>query len=58
MSTSDASDELAKALDEFLRSKGVELPTIPRSAGRNAYLRFLRECGYQEEELLPVIQRD
>jgi len=58
MNTSDGSDKLVEALKELARSKGVELPSIPSSAGRNAYLRFLRDRGYQEEELLPVIQRD
>lgn len=58
MIPSDAYDELVKALDQLLETKGVELPNIPNSAGRNAYLCFLAERGYQEEELLPVIQRD
>jgi hypothetical protein len=51
-------DQFARLLDELVRSKGVELPNIPETAGRAAYLRFLGNRGYQEEELLPVIQRD
>jgi hypothetical protein len=58
MSREDPQSDLAAALNELLRSKGVDLPEIPESAGRHAYLRFLSDRGYDEEELLPVIQRD
>lgn len=58
MSTCDANDKLAKALNELLQSKGIELPNIPSSPGRNVYLRFLSDRGYKEEELFPVFQRD
>ena len=58
MTNPDANEVFAEALDELVRKKGVELPTIPASAGRRAYLRFLSDRGYREDELLPVIQRD
>jgi hypothetical protein len=50
--------DLRTALDELVHAKGVELPSIPSSAGRSAYLRFLGSRGYREDELLPVIQRE
>ena len=58
MTDSDANEAIRKALDNLVRLKGVELPSIPDSVGRNAYLQFLAERGYSEEEVLPVIQRD
>lgn len=58
MSSGPAQDQLAKALGELLRSKGIELPNIPDTPGRRAYLSFLTAQGYSEEELLPVIQRE
>jgi len=58
MSNPESSDALAKALDQLARSKGVELPNIPSSPGRVAYLRFLSDRGYREDELLPVIRQD
>ena len=58
MSSAPAQDRLAAALAELARSKGIELPRIPDSSGRAAYLSFLATMGYSEAELLPVIQRD
>jgi hypothetical protein len=58
MHSSPAQDRLAAALAELTRSKGIELPRIPESSGRAAYLCFLATMGYGEAELLPVIQRD
>ena len=58
MSQPAPADDFAKAIKELLDSKGIELPSIPSSSGRNAYLQFLKSRGYREEELLPVIQRD
>src|SRR4051812_9137657 len=42
---------------ELVQSKGIELPSVPDSPGRRAYLSFLRDTGYSERELMPVIRR-
>lgn len=49
--------EVRTLVRELMRSKGIELPSIPDSAGRQAYLRFLGDTGYSEKEILPVIRR-
>lgn len=51
-------EALAEVLDQLCREKGVELPRIPASVGRSAYLSFLGDRGYSEEELMPVINRE
>jgi hypothetical protein len=57
MDKKDPLKELADSLNELLREKKVDMPSIPESPGRKAYLRFLETQGYREEELLPVIDR-
>lgn len=47
-------EEFVRTLTAALKEKGVELPTIPDSVGRRAYLEFLASMGYREDELLPV----
>ena len=58
MTEKEGTNALENILNELLRSKGVELPSIPESAERTAYLNFLSDRGYSEDELLPVIQKD
>jgi hypothetical protein len=45
-------------LDQLLSEQNIELPSIPKSDGRSAYIDFLSLAGYEEEELLPVIDRE
>jgi hypothetical protein len=52
-----AHDQFVSALNAFLREKNVELPRIPDSRGRQAYLKLLKTQGYAENELLPVVDR-
>src|SRR5689334_15741955 len=47
-------DKFVAVVKELLASKGLELPQIPESPGRRAYLSFISSMGYREEELLPV----
>ena len=58
MDKKDPLKDLTDALDELLKAKKVEMPSIPESPGRKAYLDFLKMRGYREEELLPVIDRN
>ena len=46
------------AIEKVLAAHGKRLPGIPDTAGRRAYLSFLSQSGYSEEELLPVIERE
>lgn len=58
MKSDDASrDQFVTALNAFLREKNVELPYVPNSPGRQAYLKLLKTQGYMETELLPVVDR-
>jgi hypothetical protein len=52
-----AEADFAQAIRELLTAHGVELPAIPDTPGRRAYLKFLSSMGYGEEEVLPVIDR-
>jgi hypothetical protein len=51
---SDAYAEFVAAITKILSDKGIELPSIPDSVGRRAYLSLLHESGYSEDEVLPV----
>lgn len=45
---------LRSFVEEIVRIKGISLPSIALSIGRQSYLRFLEENGYREEEVLPL----
>jgi hypothetical protein len=47
-------EKFITAVEELLATKGLELPTMPDSPGRRAYLSFISSRGYQEKQLLPI----
>jgi hypothetical protein len=47
-------DKFIAAITKTLADKGIELPSIPDSVGRRAYLSYLQNRGYSEDEVLPV----
>lgn len=49
--------EFISLITNLLKEKDIELPKILESSGRNAYLDFLEQTGYSENEVLPVVDR-
>jgi hypothetical protein len=50
-------NDFVEMLKETLRERGLSLQSIPDTPGRAAYLDFLDSNGYEEAELLPLIDR-
>jgi hypothetical protein len=46
--------EFVSAVTDVLALKGIDLPRIPDSADRRAYLALLEDGGYSEDQVLPV----